>query len=84
MMAYFGAGTKCRSPPDIMGGAALRLAAADKVIDLLASCGRSVGWHLAARRVGHGSPQAALAALATADAAGNRRAQSFGALPARP
>ena len=47
-MAYFGAGTKCRSPPDIMGGGALRLAAADKVIDLLASCGRPVGWHLAA------------------------------------
>jgi len=47
MMAYFGTGTKCRSPPDIIGGDAPGLVAADKVIDLLASCGRPVGWHLA-------------------------------------
>jgi hypothetical protein len=47
MMAYFVAGTKCRSPPHIMGGDALGLAAADKVIVLLASCDCPVGWHLA-------------------------------------
>src|SRR5437899_241041 len=40
MMTHFGARTKCRSPPDIMGGDALGLATADKVIDLQASTRR--------------------------------------------